>query len=177
MWVAEHARRRALLRDATAVQHDHAMREEVDDGEIVRDEEGGESEPLLQFTEELEHPRLHRDIERTGRLVGDQQLRVEGERPGERRALTLTSGQLVRVTVAERLRQLHGLEQLVDFVAGGRRVARVPVHDERFGDALRDRQERIEARCRILEDEPEILPALSEVALAHSVHLGAEHAQ
>ena len=73
---------------------------------------------LLQLAEQLEHVRLHRHVERARRLVGDEQLRVEGERTRERRALTLTARQLVRESVAERLRQLHGLEQLVDLRRG-----------------------------------------------------------
>ena len=81
----------------------------------------------LQLGEQLEHARLHRDVERAGRLVGDQQLGVEGERAGEAGALALPAAELVRVAVAERLGQLHRLEQLVDpgaGVAGGRRRGR-----------------------------------------------------
>ena len=74
----------------------------------------GEAELALQLGEELEHARLHRDVERRGRLVGDQQLGLERERAGEARALALAAGELVRVAVAERLGQLHRLEQLVD---------------------------------------------------------------
>ena len=69
---------------------------------------------LLQLGEQLEHARLHRDVERARRLVGDEQLRVERERAREARALALAAGELVRVAVAEGVGQLHRLEQLVD---------------------------------------------------------------
>ena len=93
---------------------------------------------LLQLAEQLEHPRLHRHVERARRLVGDQQLRVERERPRERRALALTARQLVRVPVAERRRQLHRLEQLVDLRSRAASASSGDaVHDERLGDALR----------------------------------------
>ena len=103
------------------------MREHVDDGEVVRDEERREPELLLQLAEQLEHARLHRHVEGARRLVGDEQLRVERERPRERGALTLPAGQLVREPLAERLRQLHRLEQLVDLRRGRASASRAPV--------------------------------------------------
>ena len=51
------------------------------------------------------------------------------------------------------------------------------VHDERLGHALGDREQGVEARRRILEDEPQILAARSELALLDAEHLGAEHAE
>ena len=91
----------------------------------------------LQLGEQLEHPGLHRDVERRGRLVRDQQLRVERERPGEAGPLALAAAELVREAVAVRPRQLHRLEQLVDTPpapsAPDRRSA---VHDQRLGHAL-----------------------------------------
>ena len=73
--------------------------------------------------EQLEHLRLHRDVERAGRLVGDQQLRVQRERPRQDGALPLPAGQLVREAVGEGLGQLHRLEQLVDPRPRARRAA------------------------------------------------------
>ena len=51
---------------------------------------------LLQLGEQLEHPGLHRDVERRRRLVGDQQVGVERERAGQADALALAAGELVR---------------------------------------------------------------------------------
>ena len=83
----------------------------------------------------------------------------------------------MRVPVAEGPRQLHGLEQLVDPAARLARVRRPAVHDERLGDALGDRQQRVEARRRVLEDEPDAAADRAERALPHAVHLDAEHLQ
>ena len=57
---------------------------------------------------------LDRDIQRGGRLVGDQQLRLGGERDGDHHALAHAAGELVRV-LAQPLRgiaHVHALEQL-----------------------------------------------------------------
>ena len=99
---------------------------DVDDREVVADEQRREAELALQLAEQLEHARLHRDVERRGRLVGDQQLGLERERAREARALPLPAGELVRVAVAVGRRQLHGLEQLVHL---GRAPTRRPSPD------------------------------------------------
>ena len=91
----------------------------------------------LQVGEQVQHPGLHRDVQGAGRLVGDEQLGVQDERPGQARALPLTARELVREAVAERLGQLDGLQQLVDPRPGLGGVRRQPVHDQRLGDALR----------------------------------------
>ena len=41
--------------------------------------------------------RLHGDVERGGRLVGDQQVRLVGERHRDHDALALPAGELMRI--------------------------------------------------------------------------------
>ena len=41
--------------------------------------------------------RLHGDVESRGRLVGDQHLRIAGERDGDHDALAHPAGELVRI--------------------------------------------------------------------------------
>ena len=52
----------------------------------------------LQLGEQVEDLGLHGDVERRGRLVGDQDLRVGGDRRGDEDALQHAAGQLVRCT-------------------------------------------------------------------------------
>ena len=51
----------------------------------------------LQLDEQVEDRRLHRDVEGRGRLVADDELRVAGERAGDRDALLETAGELDRL--------------------------------------------------------------------------------
>ena len=69
--------------------------------EVVADEEVGEPELLLQVLEQVDDLRLDRDVERGDRLVADDELRVERQRPGDADALALAAGELVRVAVGE----------------------------------------------------------------------------
>ena len=48
----------------------------------------------LQLDEQVEDRRLHGDVERRGRLVADDELRVAGERARDRDALLQPAGEL-----------------------------------------------------------------------------------
>ena len=70
----------------------------------------GLARQLLQQVEDL---RLHGDVERGGRLVGDDQPRLAGQRHRDHRALAHAAGVLVRIGVqaARRVGDVHALEQ------------------------------------------------------------------
>ena len=48
-------------------------------GQVVADEQVGEPQPLLQVAHQVQDLRLHRHVERAGRLVAHQELRVGGQ--------------------------------------------------------------------------------------------------
>ena len=96
------ARRRAPsvgaeLDDAADIHHRDTVGDVLDDREVVRDEEVGEVELVLQVLQQVERLRLHRDVERRDRLVGDDEARVERERAGDADALALAAGEGVRI--------------------------------------------------------------------------------
>ena len=68
----------------------------------------------LQLADQLQDLGLHGDVERGGRLVGDQQLGTVGDRDGDHHALALAAGQLVRILLEPRLRvgNAHFLQQV-----------------------------------------------------------------
>ena len=69
------------------------------DAQVMRNEQHRQSEPLLQVAEQPEHLRLHGYVERRNSLIGDQQIRLHGERPGNSDPLPLPAGKFVRVTI------------------------------------------------------------------------------
>ena len=85
--------------------------------EIVRDEDVGEAEAPLQVAQQVEHLRLDRDVERRDRLVADDQLRLDRERAGDRDALALAAGELVRIALREARLEPDQLQQLGDALA------------------------------------------------------------
>ena len=74
---------------------------------------------------ELQDLRLRRHVERRGRLVGDQQRRIEHQRGRDHDALALAAGDLVRIDVDQALGlgQVHGAHDLQHALAavGARR--------------------------------------------------------
>ena len=62
---------------------------------MIRIDRGAEL--ALQVEDQVEDLRLDGDVERGGRLVGDQHLRIAGERHGDHRALAHAAGELMRI--------------------------------------------------------------------------------
>ncbi len=87
------------LDDLAEIHHRDPVGDVADDGEVVRDEEIGEVELLLQLDEQVQDLGLDRDVERGDRLVGDDELRLQDERAGEADALALAAAELVRVAL------------------------------------------------------------------------------
>ena len=71
----------------------------LDDAEIVGDEHDGHAETLLQRAQQIEDLRLDGHVERRRRLVGDQEIRLVGERHGDHDALALAAGHFMRIAV------------------------------------------------------------------------------
>ncbi len=107
----EHLTDRPVLDDAPAVQHRDPVRDRADQREVVRDEEEPEAELALQLGDQVDDRGLHRDVERRRDLVAHEQRRRDRERAGDRDALALAAGELVRVAVDHRRAQRDPLER------------------------------------------------------------------
>ena len=92
-------RPRPFLDLAAGIHHGDAVGDLPDDAEIMGDEQHRHAELVLQALDQLEDLRLDGDVERGGRLVGDQHLRLAGERHGDHGALAHAARQVVRVLV------------------------------------------------------------------------------
>ena len=66
---------RSDLDNAAEIHDSHVVRYPLDYGHVVADEKERQAEVSLQLHQQIEHLRLHRDIERGDGLVGDDQLR------------------------------------------------------------------------------------------------------
>ena len=117
------------------------------------DEQHRHAEVCLQVLEQREDLRLHGDVERGRRLVGDEQVGLVGERHGDHHALALAAGQLMRIGAEPRLpdrgcRPRRAVRRL-------RRAncvfAAHAVQFEDFADLPLDRVQRVERGHRLLE--------------------------
>ena len=133
------------------MHHRDAITDVADHRQVVRDEEEGEVELLLQVVEQADDLSLGRHVERADRLVGDDEPRPDRQRPRQRDALELTPRELMRVAVDERAVEVHLVEEITDplvaLLAG-----HVEVLLERLPDVVGNRRPWVERRVRVLED-------------------------
>ena len=87
----------ALLDDVRRIHHVDAVGVARDHAEIVGDDDQRDVEPPRQILHQLEDLRLDGDVERGGRLVGDDELGIAGEPDRDHHALAHAAGELVRI--------------------------------------------------------------------------------
>ena len=92
-----------LLDDLAVLHHHHAVAEGTDDFEVVRDEEVGEAFLRLELAQQLDDLRLHRQVERRGRLVQEDELGLQCDGTGDGDALALATGKFVREAIEDRV--------------------------------------------------------------------------
>ena len=158
--VVEEVERRGLLDHLARVHDEDVVGCLGDDAHVVGDDDHRHLVRLPEVVEQVEHGGLHGHVERRRRLVGDQQLRVAGERDRDHHALPHAAREAVRV-VLEPLRGtwdphlLHQLDRLLVRLL----LRHVVVAPDRLGDLRPDRQRRIERRHRVLEDHRDLAAA------------------
>src|SRR6185503_12599981 len=115
-----------------------------------------------QVGEQVEHLRLHRDVERRHRLVADQQLRAERERARDADALALAAReavgvapQVAHVETDQAHHLLHAREALV--------LVADTVDHQRLADDVAYGHARVERAEGILEHELHLAPIAEQV--------------
>ena len=123
------------------------------DAEIVGDQQQAEPEVALQAGEQAQDLGLHRDVERGGRLVGDQELRIAHQRHGDHHPLAQAARELVReLAEPETGRGDADAGQQVGGAVGGGALAGTLVAAQHLGHLRADRVGGIERGHRLLED-------------------------
>jgi len=90
------------LYDLAEIHDRHPVAEVTDHSEIVGDEQEGETELLLHLLEEIHDLGLNRDVQGGNRLVTDDEVRFQGQSPGNPDSLALPPGELVGRTSRQR---------------------------------------------------------------------------
>ena len=111
----------------------------------------------LQVLDQAHDFSLHGDIEGRGGLVGDEDARLAGERHGNRHTLSHAAGELMWVLAQPqgRVRNTNSRQELLGALAGpGLRDGEMTANH--FRDLPAYRQNRVEGRERILEDNRDL---------------------
>jgi hypothetical protein len=91
--IVEHLVGQALFDDAAGVHHQHAMRQQARDAEVVRDDDDAARPGGDEAAQQVEQPRLHRDVEAAGRLVHEDQARLRHQVARDLQALAHAAGE------------------------------------------------------------------------------------
>ena len=150
----------SLLDHPSGIHHRHAVGHFGDRAHVMGDHQDRRAELLLDVVEQLEDLRLHGDVQRRGRLVGDQQLRPAADRHRDHHPLAHAARQLVRIAARAPLRlgdadpveQRHG-------VGEGLGIGSVLVEHDRLGDLVAGGEHRVERGHRLLEDHRRLASA------------------
>ncbi len=123
----------AVIHDGDAVGHFERLLL------VVSDEDAGDVQIVMQAAQPAAEFLAHLGIEGAERFVEQEDARLDGEGAGERDALALAAGQLVRIAVAEPI-ELNQIEQLAHPLAdvllrwAGRARAQAQPEGHVFGD-------------------------------------------
>ena len=86
--------------EAAQVHNGYPVADVADDREVVGDEQVGQLELVLEAFEQVDDLGLDRDVQGADRFVGDDQIRVECQRPGNADPLALAAAEFVGIAVA-----------------------------------------------------------------------------
>ena len=92
---------RPNLDGPTVVQHHRGLRDASDESKVVGDKDHRQLSLGLEPSQHLHGQRLDRDIERRRHLVAQEQVRLDNDGSSYGHSLTLSSGELVRITAHE----------------------------------------------------------------------------
>ena len=152
--------RRAALDDLAIGHHAHPVRHLAHDAEIVGDEQHRHVEFRFELEQQVEDLRLDGHVERGGRLIGDQQVRLVGERHGDHHPLPLAARELMRIGVEAAFRVLDA--DLVEEIEHARlrcAVRQTAMDLEHLADLLLDGVKRVERGHRLLKNHGNLIAA------------------
>src|SRR6516165_7724352 len=95
-WLAEEFARRLLLHLLAGILDDDAAGRLGNYAHVMGDDDEPHARLVLEAAQQIEDLGLDGDVERCRRLVGDQELRLAGERHGDHDALAHPARELMR---------------------------------------------------------------------------------
>ena len=148
--------------DFSLIHHGNAVRDVVDDAEVVRNKNHGEAEVLLKLFDEIENLRLDRDIQRGDWFIRDDELGFRRQRPGDGNALTLATRKLVRIFPHHPCIQADGGHQGFHAVKEGIALQLGMALADGFGEGRKNGHPWVERGVRVLENHLEIQSPLTD---------------
>jgi hypothetical protein len=156
----KHLGDRSLLDDFTGIHHAHTIRDLGHDGEVVADQDQPHVASRLEGCKQVQYLCLDGHVERSGRLVCNQQPWRVRNRGRDHGALTLATRQLMRIGASTLpwVGQAH-VRQQPDCACRCFGPRGLMMRADRFRHLVADPVHRIEAAARILEHHCDLVSA------------------
>jgi hypothetical protein len=158
--MGENVSHAALLYLPAGIHHDDALGGLGHHPQIMGDQHDRGSDPAFKVAHQVKDLRLDRHVERSRRLVGDQQFGVAGQRHGDHHALPHAAGELVGIFPhPARRRGDSDQGEHLNGAGFGVLCRETFVKPQRLADLAANGQHRVEAGHGLLEDHADVLAA------------------
>lgn len=162
LWRFEQFFRIRHFDDFPEVHDRHFVGHVLDDAQIVRDEQVGQVELFLQVEQKIDDLRLHRDVERRYGFIGDDEVRLQDDRPRDSDALALSAREFMRITVKIGFGQSDDMENTQDFLEP-LLFCEIAMDAEWLHQDLPDGLFRIQRGIRILKNHLQLAPQTAHI--------------
>ncbi len=160
--MTEHLLRRSDFHHSAEIHHADPVGDMAHQMQSVADEQIGQSQPLFQILQQIDHLRLDRHIQGRYRLVRNDKPWMQRNRAGDRHALALSSRQRMRIARLPRRIEADLLQQ-IPHPGTPFGCAQAFMHHKRLADDLPKCPARVDRSIRVLEDHLHV-PAASDLA-------------
>jgi len=159
---------RAHLDELPEVHHADLVGHVLDHREVMGDDHEGQAVIGLEPLHQVQDLRPDGHVQRADRLVGNDDLGAQGQRPGQADALPLAAGELVRVALDRVAGQAHLIQQLEHalLLLG---PAADALDGQRLADDRADPHPRVQRGVRVLEHKLQVAPVAAQLAAAQRV--------
>jgi len=171
--IAENVVDGAAFHDLALVDDHDLVGQIGDDAEIMGDQQHRQAELLAQILDQFQNLRLHRNVQRRRRFIGDDEAGPAHQCHGDHRPLPEPARKLKRVKphgvgrIGESNQAEHPFGMLQAFLATD-----VPMQEKRLADLVADGMQVRKGRHGVLEDHRNIPAAESAHFLAFGVQFG-----
>jgi hypothetical protein len=149
---------RAAFHHPPLVHHQDTVAQQPHHVQVVADEQLRHALLPPQPRQQLQHHRLHRHIQRAGRLIQHQQARLHRHGAGDAHPRLLPAGKLVRIAGEQLQRQPDLRGRLFHPRPQGRRTLARQQLRHRVGDGVEHAEARVQALGRVLKHHLDVPP-------------------
>ena len=146
----------------TQVHYRNLMAHQVYQTKVMSNEQVSNIFFFLNTAQQLADFFLYGNVQRTGRFVAHDNLRLQCQSAGNAQTLTLTAGHAVRIAVLEFSRQLNHFQQLCCFSIYLAVFNQAEVF-QRLGEDILNKHLWVEGSSRILEHHLDVLSVLTQL--------------